>query len=63
MRRRKLRCMNELARDQGEIRSGPNRQVDIGVPGQLRRPRIDDDELRAPALRLADVRHEVNAGR
>ena len=46
-----------------QIGAGTNRQMDVRVFGELRRPRIDHDQLGAAALRLADVRHQVNAGR
>ena len=45
-------------------RSVPGRdgEVQVGLPGQRGRARIDDDQARAGFLRLPDVRHEVDAG-
>ena len=37
--------------------------MDVGLFGERRRPRIDDDERGAVALRVADVRDQVDAGR
>ena len=40
-----------------------HRQVQVGLLGERRRPRIDDHERRAALLRLAQVRDDVNPGR
>ena len=47
----------------GEIGAGPQREMQIRLLGQRRRPRVDDDQLRAALLRLAQERHHVDAGR
>ena len=46
---------------QRQVRSRTRREVDVGMPGERRRPRIDDDQARAGALRFANVRDEMNA--
>ena len=45
----------------GHIGAGPGRQVEIGLPRERCRTRVDDDEPRARFLRLAHVRHEMDA--
>src|SRR6185369_2970238 len=44
-----------------EIRARLRRDVEVGPFGQPRASRVDDDEPRAPVLRLEDVRHDVDA--
>ena len=45
-----------------QVGARAHRQMHVRLPGQRRRPRIDDDEARAVALSLAHVRHQMNAG-
>ena len=42
-----------------DVGPGPERDVQIGLLGDLRAPRVDDDELGAPAAGLVDDRHDV----
>src|SRR5262249_52986423 len=44
---------------QDDVRSGPQRYVEIGLLGDLRTPRVDDDELGARAPRAIDDRHDM----
>ena len=46
-----------------QVGARPQRQVQVGLLGERRPPWVDDDERGALALRLADVRHQVDAGR
>ena len=43
-----------------QVGSRTHRQVKVRLSGQRRRPRIDDDQLRATSLRLTDVRNQMN---
>ena len=47
----------------GDVGSRLHGEMDVGRPRELRRPRVDHDELRAARSRVVDVRHEVNPGR
>ena len=46
-----------------QVGARTNGEMNVRELRQLRRPRIDDDQFGAAALRLADVRHQVDACR
>ena len=46
-----------------QIGAGPEREMDVGVFGERRAAGIDHHERGAALLRLANERHEVDAGR
>ena len=45
----------------GDVRTGPQGEVEISQTGQGCRPRVHDHERGAGPLRFADKRHEVDA--
>ena len=47
------------AQRQGAVAAGPRGEVQVGAAGGPAAPRVDDNDLTAAPLRLAQKRHEV----